>query len=524
MSETMQATTLDFSRLATPPGHGDTLVEPGAAELPRWAASNHAALAGLSCRILDVSGAEVRRTVRRALAVEDETLAIVTGHQPEFIHPGVWAKHVVVSRLAEAVSGAALNLVVDSDAPRDTALHVPSVQDGRLTVRRVSAAAVPAGFALELADCLSVDEVAAFAHALRAALGERFDRSLLPVYLDQLAASSVDADWGAQTTSARQAAEAALGVQVRDLRVSRVWGGVFLAELLVRARDFAAAYNRALADYRRRYQVRSTQRPIPDLSIESDRVEVPAWVYRRNTARRRLFVGGAGDRLGLFAEREPLGILDGARLRRAATAPDALAELADVCIRPRALTLTLWARLFLADLFVHGIGGAKYDRITDTLIHDYFGVAPPAMACVSATLRLDLPRTAVAADALPTARRRLRDVQFNPQRYVPADPATAELVQQRTRAIGDADALRAAHRERHAERRQAYQAIRACNARLIARHASVVTQLEHDLQTVDAQVQMNAVAYRRDYFFALFSRPALEKLLERLPARSEFAL
>ena len=36
-------------------------------------------------------------------------------------------------------------------------------------------------------------------------------------------------------------------------------------------------------------------------------------------------------------------------------------------LRPRALTLTIWARLLIADLFVHGIGGAKYDRISDTM-------------------------------------------------------------------------------------------------------------------------------------------------------------
>ena len=47
-------------------------------------------------------------------------------------------------------------------------------------------------------------------------------------------------------------------------------------------------------------------------------------------------------------------------------------------LRPRALTLTLFARLCLGDFFIHGIGGGKYDEVTDAIIRDYFGVEPPA--------------------------------------------------------------------------------------------------------------------------------------------------
>ena len=34
-------------------------------------------------------------------------------------------------------------------------------------------------------------------------------------------------------------------------------------------------------------------------------------------------------------------------------------------LRTRALTTTLFARYVLGDLFVHGIGGAKYDELGD---------------------------------------------------------------------------------------------------------------------------------------------------------------
>src|SRR5262249_2863990 len=45
-------------------------------------------------------------------------------------------------------------------------------------------------------------------------------------------------------------------------------------------------------------------------------------------------------------------------------------------------------RLFLADLFVHGIGGGKYDEITDELVRRFYGGEPPDFLVLSATLWL----------------------------------------------------------------------------------------------------------------------------------------
>ena len=66
-----------------------------------------------------------------------------------------------------------------------------------------------------------------------------------------------------------------------------------------------------------------------------------------------------------------------------------------VRIRSRALVTTLWARLALGDLFIHGIGGAKYDRVTDLLIERFFGLRPPGLLVLSATLHLPIERDRV---------------------------------------------------------------------------------------------------------------------------------
>jgi len=58
----------------------------------------------------------------------------------------------------------------------------------------------------------------------------------------------------------------------------------------------------------------------------------------------------------------------------------------EVRVAPRALTLTAFFRLLLADQFVHGIGGGRYDQVTDRLIASHFGVEPPAFSVTTATL------------------------------------------------------------------------------------------------------------------------------------------
>ena len=63
-------------------------------------------------------------------------------------------------------------------------------------------------------------------------------------------------------------------------------------------------------------------------------------------------------------------------------------------LRTRALTTTLFSRFLLGDLFIHGIGGAKYDELGDEIARRFFGIEPPGFLTVSMTLWLGLPSDA----------------------------------------------------------------------------------------------------------------------------------
>ena len=368
-----------------------------------------------------------RRALRQELAGADHGPIVATGHQPEFIHPGVWAKHVVAGRLARGAGGRAVNLVVDSDAPNDVRLPIPSMESGSLELRSLRFADVPVGTSYEDFPFADGDAIRRLRSQVCEAMGDRFGASLMPAYLDALNEAPDADDWVGQTMHARKTLERSMGIDMIEHRVSRVWVGPLLGEMIGNAHRFAACHNAALADYRKRYRIRSPQRPIPDLAMDGPRCEVAAWVQQGAEPRRRLFVERVADTVKLFAGTQRIATWSVGRLSDWDRAREDLRGLSEFRFRPRALTLTLWARLCLCDLFIHGIGGAKYDRITDRLIECYFGIPAPAIACVSATLLLDLPHENVTADALRQSRQRLRSLHYNPQRHLECKGELAEL-------------------------------------------------------------------------------------------------
>jgi hypothetical protein len=120
-----------------------------------------------------------------------------------------------------------------------------------------------------------------------------------------------------------------------------------------------------------------------------------------------------------------------------------------VRLRPRALTMTMYLRLFLADLFIHGIGGGKYDRLTDHLIQSFFQIPAPGFVVATATFRIPVQRHLVDQNDLRELRRMLREHWYHPERYVVRCPENdanvTEWVQKKSQLIVETKQSRNAH-------------------------------------------------------------------------------
>ena len=129
-----------------PREHQEVLCLPSPAELVSLVGNSAAHIGQCDVELPGTSFAEARREARRAvlrIAAERSAVSgsasapsgdrpiVMTGHQTEFFHPGVWIKNFLAGRLAQRAGATPLSLLLDSDAATHTGFRVPVESDDR---------------------------------------------------------------------------------------------------------------------------------------------------------------------------------------------------------------------------------------------------------------------------------------------------------------------------------------------------------------------------------------------------------
>ncbi|MEN6557324.1 MAG: glycosyltransferase family 2 protein, partial [Thermoguttaceae bacterium] len=357
-------------------------------------------------------------------SMDPDAPVFLSGHQPTMFHPGVWFKNYTLDRLAKRHGATAVQLVIDGDVPTDWTLPViggtpddpqitqvafdrtePRVSFERRRIEDRSLFATFGDRVIRQMDGLVSDPLMARYWPLALARAERTDNlgACLAQARHQLEASL----WDSHSLESPQSAMCS----------GRAFGW-FLVDLLKRLPEFRAIYHQALREYRQVYRVRSRSHPAAELAADGDWIEAPLWLSTDDDPRRRrLFVRRRGAEL-VLADRQSFE----ACVPTDDRAVERLFELqrAGARIRTRALLTTFWARLALGDLFIHGVGGAKYDRMTDRLFERFLGIQPPRYLTVSGTWRLPIACEPVDPNAVRTIRRQLRELTFHPEHFLEA--------------------------------------------------------------------------------------------------------
>ncbi|MBW7905950.1 MAG: hypothetical protein LC135_10810 [Phycisphaerae bacterium] len=498
-----------YERLATPRRSLGILIEPHPHELLaalRDAAAPQAAVLGRPARAW-------RAELRQALGLGGPL--VVTGHQAEFFHAGVFAKNIAADILAErAGAPAALFLLVDSDTPKTAHLALPAHAAGELRRATLSIPGCDPRLPVEFHAASPEDWDRFFGEIRRHMAGADLR------VLDVLTSAWVAPTLADALAVALPEIERGLGLRgARVVRVSRLSETAafraFAAHLLLNAEALAHAYNTAQVTFRLRHRLRNPSRPVPPLEVNQGAVETPFWLIneRGDRRRQRLFVRPTGGAIEVLADRTPIALLERDHLADPAwhAAPWPLAH-AHWRLRPRALALSCFARLMLADLFIHGIGGAKYDEVTDDFAQRLFGEPLPPYACVTATLHL--PGADAAAPSAVEIHRARRDLHWNPQRHLRTIPA--DLAARRRQAVEASRRLRERSPSAHAARRGVFNEIRALNEQMLSVAAGERAELEKRLAAEERRAAAARVAADREYFFALHPRDALLALAAAL--------
>lgn len=447
---------------------------------------------------------------------------VVTGHQPGLYGPGVWVRSFVVDTLSRRHEVTGIHLTVDADRG-DARLSLPTGVESHLRRVSVTLPGIRSGRPWESQPPLDLkgwrvlfDQVRAVIAPTARSTFESFAACAMRARGVQKARTLADS-----LSAARRAWEAEDGprayLELSVARLSRSMAFLrFVAEVLVRLPSFHEIHNTCLAEHRRHRRLRGGAGPVPDLRRQGARWEAPFWCMNADGERAPLFLDREAMGWGVVSRGQCLGRLPDACEADWPTLLHVMLSAAGAGIRPRALTLPMFVRRALADLFLHGVGGAGYEQVGEEVARRFFDEPAAPWAVVSATLCLGRhPNGQAMAEAqVETAadvRRGLRDLMHNPQRFASSSGPLAEPVARKRQLI---DAIQASCGVR---KRQINEEIDRVNAQLRAALHAVESDMRERLARAEAVEHADAALHWRGYPFILF-RP--EDVGSRV--RSEF--
>jgi hypothetical protein len=323
---------------------------------------------------------------------------ILGGHQPELFHPGVWFKNILVHKIARETGSIGLHAIVDHDLARSTAIRVPrrSQQQPLMHIETVplpltcpeSTEPLLPWNAWKIDHAKILDAAKSTEEALRSV---GITGSLASEFFRQLADTSNDLDAALAFSQVRHRIERSHGIENAEFPISAMcrtdaWNQ-FVIYCLKHAVELNAIYNDCLEEYRQHEGITNPTQPVPRLGLTEKWVELPFWFRLPNQqTRRRAWVSRDPSNWGMVTD-DPLDAAQSIDITQPnITRPGSEGAW---CVLPRALTTTLFLRTFVADLFIHGIGGGQYDRLTDQIIQRFLNITPPQFVICTATLWLD---------------------------------------------------------------------------------------------------------------------------------------
>lgn len=350
-----------------------------------------------------------------AESISDGDLAhkpwVVGGHQPELFHPGVWFKNFLMAEIARQTNSVGFQVIIDHDVARSDSLRIPcSANAFPSEVGSLALRSIPLPIREELAhrmpwhttrnESLNPDSWNKTVDSVGRSMADCGLASPLLQSRRNMLAECIRAttNIGDAFSQFRHRIEMEHGVTNLEVPIGHLCDasafGLFVQHCVANAESLWTTYNECRDAYRARHKIRNQGQPVLELQKWENWFEMPFWIYLRsgnNVVRNRLWVCKQNDNYLLSDSYDPIKRTLSVDLSRDTSA---LAENwskiieRGICIRPRALMTTMYLRCFVADLFVHGIGGGTYDELTDDILSQWLGVARPAYLISSASLFL----------------------------------------------------------------------------------------------------------------------------------------
>ena len=420
---------------------------------------------------------------------------LMSGHQPELTHVGVLVKTFALHGFALRHNLTPLNLIVDNDTVKTTALRLAVLPEGQRTPEGVHLLSLPydrydGEVVFEKRRILEPALFDSFAERARPATETWGFEPLLPeMWAEMRRQRARTPILGEIVSATRRAWERRWGCHNLEIPLSRMCETQafrrFAHHVVADLPRFHAIYNECVAAYRTRNHVRSRNHPVPDLVQQGEVLEAPFWTMNPGEDRRARLMTRPGESF------------DGKSLRS------------------RALTTTMFLRCILSDGFIHGIGGAKYDEVTDAILERWLGLTPPGFIVLTATLRLPLPTFPTTPENVHDAERAVRDASWNPQRWLPEFSSRMPEIHQ---LMEKKEGLINAEPTGKAERKEWFRQLAGVTMQLRPFVEQRLVESREKLTDLRREATANESLIRRDFAWCLFPEAVLKDFCQKLLA------
>ena len=414
-------------RFSIPKRNNEILLVPTLEEIPEKLEGNRELISRYSFRVGDRSFQSLRGGLRRKifekLGIKEENVgAIASAHQPGFIHPGIMFKHKVLEHFASKYF--ALNVIIDCDAMEALTVKIPFKRDRKFDVAEVVILKNDRGVILESIKLPSRERLDRVYEEIEKLCSSLRNDKIFKSYIDFLAIHNEIygkcANLSELLTSYRRRYYPT--PDVYEIFISFLCKTdefhEFAADIISNLQEFSTIYNACLETYRKEHKLRYNVNPFPNLKIEGNAYEVPFW-YIDDAGKRHLLFLELGNRKWLRTyEKELIAFNEG---------EDIIDRLNSLQLRPKAAILTMFLRMFVADIFIHGTTGGNYDMVTNSIIENYYGCRPPEYIVATQTKFLPFEMNENLEVSIKKLKEKLRSMRHNPDRYVAeSHPLVAE--------------------------------------------------------------------------------------------------
>jgi hypothetical protein len=464
-----------------PTGNGEAIAEPSLEVWPELLRANQNLFASCPVPQLRTWRRAAREYLNQHFGIGAEIPLLITGHQPQWIHPGIWVRYFLLQEASRRWGWQCAAFQVDSDVAEDPTLHFPFF-DGRNWSQKTIPIEVRGGMVYESLAAPTEQAWQLLLKLVQQTLAFPEGQEAWEQVRNITTLPSTGQSYCSFLSSLRQCKEQAIYPEFPFSHICRQQVfGQFAGWIGLHAAEFAQIHNQVAKEWRQRKRARSDAVPFPDLSAEDGKVEVPFW-WIQEGVRFPLFLQGEEA----WANQKSLGSW--------------MEALESGMVRPRAITLTIFVRLFLADLFLHGAGGSDYEEATDQVIQRFFGLVPPGYAW--ATLTLFFP--GYRQQPLQEARIRMKEMEQHPESFLISEkgPLLHPAIQEKRELLN-----------RGKLSKEQYRRLQQCNETMRANIAGLMANQRSLLEGLERRHQVLA---QRNYPFILFDSQLMRRITAAL--------